>query len=253
MSLFDLTGKTALITGASSGLGAQIARTLSFAGARVLLAARRIDKLKLLAKELKNAVAIEIDVSCKKSVCQVFENLEQENKKIDICINNAGIAKLTPLFESDDEDNFESVMQTNVIGIWYIIQQVANHMKNHSIKGSIINIGSVNGAALPSAIGSSYSASKAAVMHLTKALVGELSPYNIRINAISPGFFPTDMTRGFLEKLGAETLEKKIPLGFLADLSDMDGSVLYLASNKASRYVTGTVLTIDGGISWGGW
>ena len=251
MDLFDLTGKTAFITGASRGLGAQMARTLSLAGARVILTVRRVDQIEALTSEFQNSFVLEMDVSNKDSVHRAFERVEQLGEKIDICVNNAGVALLTSIFDSDDQGDFERVMQTNVMGVWYVTKQVVNHMKNHVIHGSIINIGSVNGDAIPAIVGASYNASKAAVMHMTKGLVGELSPHKIRINAISPGFFKTDMTKETFETYG-DVLVKKVPLYYEGNLSDMDGAILYLASNKASRYVTGSTITVDGGISWGG-
>ena len=125
-------------------------------------------------------------------------------------------------------------------------------MKQHGIHGSIINIASINGAARPSTIGAGYNVSKAAVIHMTKSLVSELSTCNIRINAISPGFFPTDMTKSANTNGFIDEVAKKIPLGFMPKLSDLDGAILYLASNKASSYVTGSIITVDGGISWYG-
>lgn len=245
--LFDLTGKTALITGASSGLGEQFAKVLSKAGARVILTARRLDKLKSIANKLDNSLTIEMDVSNKQSVSKVFQEIEKAGEKIDICINNAGIAEFTPVFSDDDQCVFESVIQTNLMGVWYVTNMVSIHMKSHGIKGSIINIGSVNGDHVPAKEGAAYSVSKAAVIHLTKTLVGELSPYQIRINCISPGWFKTPMNSSDLSHM--HTL---IPYGNIAEPNDMDGLILYLASNTASQYVTGVNFTIDGGISWGG-
>jgi NAD(P)-dependent dehydrogenase (short-subunit alcohol dehydrogenase family) len=246
-TLFDLHGKTAIITGASSGLGEQFARCLSGAGARVILAARRINKLKTLAAELNNARAIQMDVSDKQSVKSCFAELEKDGEKIDICVNNAGIAILTPIFDEDDNDNFESIVQTNMMGVWYLTKAAANHMKNHGIHGSIINVGSVNGDAIPAKGGAAYSVSKAAVIHLTKTLVGELSPHKIRINCVSPGWIRTPMNGPDLEQIIS-----LIPYGDIAEPTDLDGLILYLASNKASKYVTGSTFTIDGGMSWGG-
>lgn len=251
MNLFDLKGKTALITGASSGLGERFAVCLSEAGARVILAARRVELLNKLAAELKNAIVLEMDVSNKQIVQQAMGSVENRGERIDICVNNAGIFKETSVFEKDEHNAFESVMQTNVMGLWYVSQNVAQHMKIHKIPGSIINISSINGDAVPDATGIGYDVSKAAVKHITKSLVGELAPYNIRINSISPGFFITDMLKGSSEKWLKDTLDK-IPLRFMADPKDLDGAILYLASNAASRYVTGSCLTCDGGISWGG-
>ena len=246
-TLFDLYGKTAIVTGASNGLGEQFARCLSGAGARVILAARRVDKLNALATELGNAKAIQMDVSDKQSVKSCFAKLEKAGEKIDICVNNAGIAILTPVFEEDDNDNFESIIQTNLMGVWYVTKAVANHMKNHDIHGSIINIGSVNGDAIPAKCGAAYSVSKSAVIHLTKTLVGELSPHKIRINCISPGWIRTPMNGPDLEQI-----IPMIPYGDIAEPSDLDGLILYLASNNASKYVTSSTFTIDGGMSWGG-
>jgi NAD(P)-dependent dehydrogenase (short-subunit alcohol dehydrogenase family) len=247
IKFFELTGKTAFITGASSGLGEQFAKTLSNAGCRVILTARRIDKLEKLAKKLKNAQAIQMDVVNQNSVKSAFEILEQTGDKLDICINNAGISKLTLIFEDDPEKDFENQMQTNVAGVWYVTKAVARHMKNHTIHGSIMNITSINGSSIPAREYSAYSISKAAVIHLTKALVGELSPYKIRVNCISPGYFKTPMNKPDIDKV-----IPYIPCENIANPSDLDGLILYLASNKASRYVTGSHFTIDGGMSWGG-
>ncbi len=249
-TLFDLQGKTAIITGASSGLGEQFARSLSCAGARVILAARRIEKLSTLADELNKARAIQMDVSNKQSVKNCFAELENDGEKIDICVNNAGIAALTPIFQEDDNDNFESIVQTNLMGAWYVTKAVANHMKKHYIHGSIINIGSVNGDRFPYKEITAYAASKAAVIHMTKSLVTELSRYKIRINTINPGAIQSDLL-GSPNKHDPDFWKDKIPVGFIAEPSDLDGLILYLASNSASKYVTGACLTIDGGTSWG--
>jgi NAD(P)-dependent dehydrogenase (short-subunit alcohol dehydrogenase family) len=252
-TLFDLHGKTAIITGASGGLGEQFARCLSSAGARVILAARRIDKLKTLAAELNNARAIQMDVADKQSVKSCFAELEQAGERIDICVNNAGIAILTPVFEEDDNDNFESIIQTNLMGVWYVTKAAANHMKSHGIHGSIISIGSVNGQNKLRDGLAAYASSKAAVIQLTKALVGELSPYNIRINCISPGLFHTPLTDYKLNTSEQkEAMNKIIPLGFVATPQNLEGALLLLASNAHSSYMTGSCITVDGGVSWGG-
>ncbi len=187
--MYDFKDKTALITGASSGLGERFATCLSQSGARVILVSRDIDKLNNLANQLSNAKAMPVNVTDKKSIADCFTQLEAGGEKIDICINNAGIAKLTPVFQEDHDDHFESVLQTNLMGVWFMTKAVAKHMKKHDVHGSIINIGSVNGENIPALGGCAYSISKAAVIHLSKTLVGELSPYKIRINCISPGWF----------------------------------------------------------------
>ncbi len=251
MNLFDLSNKTALITGASSGIGERFAHALAQAGAKVILTARRIDKLKELASQLQNAIAIEMDVADENSVINAFQELTKE--RIDICINCAGIAGRTAIFEEDNNQHFENIIQTNVMGVWYVTRLAASHMKEHGVAGSIINIASVGGSNY-SRIGlSGYCASKAAVIQLTKCLVGELAESKIRINAILPGIIVTPMTEHRVgTEEGKREQAKKIPLGFVGEPHDLDGTILYLASNKASRYVTGTCITVDGGITWGG-
>ncbi len=253
--LFDLTGKTALITGASSGLGRRFALTLSEAGAKVILAARRLDYLQDLASEIQAkgrvAVPAKIDITDKYSVHSTIDWLVKQGHKIDILVNSAGIALRTSILEIDTKQDFESVIQTNIMGVWYTTQEVANHMKNNKIAGTIINISSISGSNTPALDASAYSVSKAAVLHMTKQLVGSLAPYNIRINAIVPGIFHTNMTEKMIASYGEEII-KNTPLGFIAIPEDMDGLLLLLASNNASRYITGAAITIDGGVSWGG-
>jgi NAD(P)-dependent dehydrogenase (short-subunit alcohol dehydrogenase family) len=217
------------------------------------LASRRLDKLQALSNELKNSRTIQMDVSDKQSVESCFAELEQTGERIDICINNAGIFKVTSVFEDDLESDFESVIQTNVMGVWYVAKAAANHMKKYSINGSIINISSINGANYLQAYRSGYCSSKAAVIQMTKALVGELSSHKIRVNCIMPGLFHTPATEYKVSTPELrKNLEALIPLGFIAEPRDLDGLIIYLASNEASRYVTGSIFTIDGGISWGG-
>lgn len=253
MELFNLVGKTAVITGASSGLGEQFARCLAKAGARVILVARRVSKLQAIANSLKDAVTLELDITDKQAVFTAFKELEKNKERIDICINNAGIAKLTPVFELNSEKDFEAMLQTNVLGVWYVTQAAACHMKKYAIAGSIINIASVNGANRLRTDLTGYCASKAAVIQMTKALVGELSAENIRINCIIPGIFHTPLTDYKLNTTASrQNIESAIPLHFVGDPADLDATILYLASNKASRYVTGSCITVDGGVSWGG-
>ena len=249
--LFDLNGKTAIITGASQGLGKQFAIILSKAGARVLLAGRNIEKLNAFSKELKNSKAIQMDVANSTSVKAAFAALEEAGEKIDICINNAATGALTPIFSEDDNSDFERIIQTNVMGVWYVTKAVAHHMKKHGIHGSIINIGSVNGDGFPYKEVTAYAASKAAVIHITKSLVTELSRYKIRMNTINPGPVQSNLL-GSPNKHDPAFWKDKIPAGFIAEPSDLDGVILYLASNKASQYVTGATFTIDGGMSCGG-
>ncbi|KJW07891.1 short chain dehydrogenase family protein [Orientia tsutsugamushi str. UT144] len=137
------------------------------------------------------------------------------------------------------------------MGVWYVTKAVASHMKKHDIQGSIINIGSVNGDSFPYKELTAYDASKAAVIHMTKSLVTELSHYKIRTNTINPGPVQSDLL-GSPNKHDLDFWKDKIPVGFIAKPSDLDGLILYLASNNASKYVTGATFTIDGCISLGG-
>lgn len=191
-----------------------------------------------------------MDVSDKHSVSSCFASLEQAGEKIDICVNNAGICAFTPVFEEDYKNTFESIIQTNWMGVWYVTKTVANHMKNYGIHGSIINISSVNGDSFPYKELTAYATSKAAVIHMAKSLVGELSQYKIRINTINLGPVQSNLL-GSLNKHDPKFWKDKIPAGFIAEPSDLDGLLLYLASNHTSKYVTGATFTIDGGLSWG--
>ena len=169
---FDLKNKTALITGASSGLGERFSRVLSEAGTRVILAARQEEKLNSLAQKLGNALPLKMDVADKNSVKSAFEKLEESGEKIHICINAAGLAKLGYIFEEEGDDDFVAMHEVNVMGVWHVTKAVANHMKNNNIHGSIINIGSVSGDLLPAQGGSAYCSSKASVHKFNKNLGG---------------------------------------------------------------------------------
>lgn len=250
---YNFGNKTVLITGASSGLGERMASVFAEQGAKVILASRRENALHSITKKIPNSFYYLMDVANRHSVYKTFQQIEQDGHQIDICINNAGIAQLTPVFGSSDEDGFELIIQTNVMGTWYVTQAVASHMKKHAIAGSIINISSVNGANKLREGLTAYAASKAAVMQMTKALVGELAKENIRINCVAPGLFHTPLTDYKLNTSKAkEEMAQKIPLGFVGDPADLDGTILYLASNETSKYVTGSCLVVDGGVSWGG-
>lgn len=246
----DLEGKTALITGASSGLGEQFARALSGAGCRIILAARRLEKLEKFAEELGNSLALQLDVSNKQLVQTAFTTLEERGERVDICVNNAGIANLSPIFDEDEDNIFENIMQTNVMGVWYVTKEVCKHMKKHSIHGSIINISSINGDDYPRTELAAYNASKSAVIQLTRTIATKLAECKIRANCILPGLFCTPLTsRGLTEEKDRKAREDIIPLNFVATPPDLDAMILYLASNQASKYVTGANFTVDGGVS----
>ena len=244
MDTSDLKGKTALVTGASSGIGKAISKALVENGCNLILIAKNIDKLRQTAEELGNSTYISLDVSKKDDVKQAFKELDN---KIDICFNNAGIFKPTPLMGEDD-DNFEQTIETNVYGPWYMTREVAKNMKRHQIQGSIINIGSIRANNFIKSGISAYCLSKSAIQQMTRVLALELSAFNIRVNCIDPGVFQTPITKENIAKNG-DWIKTLIPLNFIAEPKEITTLALYLASNQASSYVTGSCMTIDGGAS----
>ncbi|MEN8237201.1 MAG: SDR family oxidoreductase [Pseudomonadota bacterium] len=249
--LFDLEGKTALITGAASGLGYRFCEVLAQAGANVVGVARRKERLDQLQQTIGKQCTTYVCDLTDEAQLQVTLQAITEKHKIDILINAAGVADYTPVFAETTDETFEHIMNLNVTALWKVTKTVALQMKSKDIKGSIINIASINGDAVPAQRASAYCASKAAVIQLSKQLVGELSPFGIRINTISPGLFRTEMTENTMEKY-EDVITKRIPAGFVADVQDMDGLILLLSSNKASRYINGANFVVDGGSSWGG-
>ena len=249
-SVFDLTGQRAIVTGASRGLGHRFALTLARAGAKVALAARGIDRLEEVVKEIEGfggcAVAIQVDVTDGKSVEMCVGTAEKTLGAIDILVNNAGIAITKPLLEHAEED-WDSVLDTNLKGVWLMAQEVARRMVRREQGGSIINIASVLGERGISQL-SGYCASKGGIINLTRAMAVELAPHGIRVNTIAPGYIETDMNRQFFATQAGQRLIKRIPQRRLGQMEDLDGTLLLLASD-ASRYMTGSVITIDGGQS----
>lgn len=247
--LFSLNGKTALVTGASSGLGRQMALTLAGAGAQVIALGRNKERLSDICSSIEKIGSTALQIQCDLSKPKEIEKAlnELSSQKVDILINNAGIAGMTPI----DEPNLElwdNQIATNLKAVWQLSQGISSQMANKNIAGSIINISSINGGNVPYSAASGYSATKAAVCQLSKVLSGELAKINIRVNTILPGLFSTELTSAKIEA-GRNEYEKAIPLGFIAEPEDLDGLILFLASNKASRYVTGAEFVIDGGIS----
>jgi len=248
--LFDLEGKVAIVTGASSGLGRHFATTLARAGAKVALAARREDALADTAREIEafdgRALAIHLDVSDAESVRTCVAEAQTELGPISILINNAGIAVNKPLLEQA-EDDWDRVLDTNLKGAWLMAQEVARHMVRLGRGGTIVNIASVLAfAARPGVV--SYCASKAGLTHLTKALAVELARHDIRVNALAPGYFETEINRDFRASAAGDDLLRSIPQRRYGTGEDLDGVLLLLAS-EASRYMTGSVLVVDGGIT----
>ncbi len=250
LKTFDLSGQAALVTGASSGLGRRAALTLAAAGAKVALAARRLEALVELEKEIEatdgRAIPLRLDVSDAASVADCVKAAETELGPLSILVNNAGIADSKPALEVSEAD-WDRVVDTNLKGAWLMAQVIAEHMVRLGHGGSIINTASVLGLAGTTEV-PAYCASKGGLVNLTRALALEWARHGIRVNALAPGYIVTDLNRSFLNSAAGETLRKRVPLRRFGTPEDLDGALLLLAS-EAGRYITGSVLVVDGGQS----
>ncbi len=246
-TLFDLRGKAALVTGASSGLGRHAALLLAACGAKVALAARRLEPLVELEKQIEakdgRAIPLRLDVTDEASIADCVNATETELGAISILINNAGVADTKAAFDVTEAD-WDHVLDTNLKGAWLVAQEVGRHMAKLGHGGSIINMASVLGLAGSPQV-PAYCASKGGLISLTRALAVEWARHEIRVNALAPGYIETDINREFLASPAGETLRKSIPLRRFGEPQDLDGALLLLASD-AGRYVTGSVLVVDG-------
>ncbi len=240
--MINLEGKTALITGASRGIGKAIAEKLHLAGAKVILIARNEERLKELSGKLENSEYYPLDITDRKQVVDILKEIQKENH-IDILVNNAGITRDNILLAMKDNE-IDEVIDTNLKSIFFITKQVLRKMLKKRY-GRIINITSVIGL-MGNAGQSNYAASKAGIIGFTKSLAKEIGSRNITVNAIAPGFIETDMTGELSEEVKKEML-KSIPLGRTGTPEDVANAVLFLASDLAS-YITGTVLNVSGGM-----
>jgi len=243
-----LEDKHAIVTGASSGLGRYFALTLAKAGAKVTVAARRTDRLMELVDEIASfdghALPIALDVTDPASVSKAVETAETELGRLDILVNNAGVTQPKMAIDVTEED-WDSVVGTNLRGSWRVAQETARHMKRLGHGGSIINIASILSFGVTRQL-STYAISKAAVVQMTKAMAVELTRDNIRVNAIAPGYIETDFNRDFFATDRGKKMISRIPQQRLGQMSDLDGALLLLAGD-GSQYMTGSVITIDGG------
>ena len=254
--LFNLTGKTALITGGSRGLGLQMARALGEAGARVMLAARKADELEAATAELQaagiDARWVAADCADEASLQKLVSETLQRMGDVDILVNNAGATWGAPA-QDHPVAAWDKVMALNVRGYFLLSQLIGKHsMLNRQDRrgGRIINVASIAGlGGNPSGMATlAYNTSKGAVINFTRALACEWGPYNINVNAICPGFFPSKMTAGILAALGEDRLKAAAPLRRLGDDEDLKGITLLLASD-AGKHITGQYLAVDGGVS----
>jgi gluconate 5-dehydrogenase len=251
--LFDLTGQIALVTGGSRGLGLQMAHALGEAGARVMLSSRKADDLQEAVAELK-AAGIEADfiaADCGKEedIRRLAQETVKKKGRIDILVNNAG-ATWGAAAEVHPVSAWDKVMNLNVRGYFILAQEVANLSMIPNGRGRILNVASIAGLAgnPPEMQTIAYNTSKGAVVNFTKALAGEWGQHGITVNAICPGFFPSKMTYGLLEKMGAEKMASHAPLRRLGDDEDLKGLTLLYAS-EAGKHITGQWLAVDGGVS----
>lgn len=248
MTQFDLGGRLALVTGAGSGLGRQFATTLAAAGATVALAARRRHKLEETAAEVQaaggQAHILELDVTDSRSVSDCFAALEELTGAPDIVVNNAGIARAAYAVEFAEED-WDAVIDTNLKGVFLVAQAAARSMIAANKGGSIINIASILGLRVTKTL-AAYSAAKSGVVQLTKALALEFVRQNIRVNAIAPGYFVTEMNAEEFAHGGDKRVAQSVPMGRVGELAEISGPLLLLASDAGS-YMTGSVLAVDGG------
>ena len=251
--LFDLKGKTALITGGSRGLGLQMAQALGEAGARVMLSARKANELEAAVAQLQaagiDARWIAADAAQEADIHRLADETLERMGDVDILVNNAGAAWGAPA-EDHPLDAWDKVMNLNVRGYFLLSQRVAKKSMIARKQGRIINIASIAGLGgnPPEMQTIAYNTSKGAVVNFTRALACEWGHYGITVNAICPGFFPSKMTRGTLENLGEEKLAAHAPLKRLGDDEDLKGITLLYASD-AGKHITGQWLAVDGGVS----
>jgi NAD(P)-dependent dehydrogenase (short-subunit alcohol dehydrogenase family) len=247
-ALFDVAKETILITGASQGLGRQFARVLAAHGAAVVLAARQVAKLKSLEEEIGDkggrAAAVQMDVTNTASIAKAIDAAEAALGPLTVLVNNAGIA-IEKLAVEQTEADWDAVIGANLKGAYFTATEVARRMIAREQEGNIVNIASVLGLGVMKFL-SPYTITKAGIVQATKAMALELAGNNIRVNALAPGYIDTEMNHEFWATSGGERLIKRIPQRRVGAESDLDGAILLLAS-QASRYMTGSVITIDGG------
>ena len=247
LNVFRLDGKIALVTGASSGIGAQTVKLFSSLGAKVIAAARREDRLQDLANQYPDVMAVRCDVGIEADCKNLVDTIINEYGKIDILINNAGISDPIPALE-EDLDLFKRVIQIDLISCFHLAQLCAQHMETQESGGAIVNVASIHGF-----VGSSpnnqpgYTAAKGGLINLTRELALEWARHGIRVNAIAPGYITTELTDEMIAgESGRKWIERNTPMRRPGEVTELDGAMLLLASDAGS-YITGETIAIDGG------
>ncbi len=250
-SMFDrwrLDGHLALVTGASSGLGQHFARVLAGAGARVVLAGRRAEKLNSVAQQLQSsgaeACALSMDVTLAESVKAGFDDMASRWGVPDIIINNAGVTVTRGLLDQTEED-WDQVMGTNLKGAWLVATEAGRRLVAAKRTGTIVNIASILGERVAGGV-APYAISKAGIIQATKAMALELARHGIRVNALLPGYVVTDLNREFLANETGEKLRMRVPSRRFVQLQDLDGPLLLLASS-AGAAMSGACVAVDAG------
>jgi NAD(P)-dependent dehydrogenase (short-subunit alcohol dehydrogenase family) len=252
----DLAGKVAVVTGASRGLGAGFAEGLAASGAAVALVARNLERLNVVARRISDnggrAKGYETDVRSRDDVNAMVRRVHDDLGPIDILINNAGISNHAPAVETKPEEWLDT-FDVNLNGLWWCSQAIAASMIERSEGGCIVNIGSISGLIVNRPfMQPAYNASKAAINHLTRSLAAEWAKFGIRVNCVAPGFVMTEMTELAVAEYAGEPDFKRytmdeVPMKRFATIDEIVPTILYLASDECSRYVTGAVIVVDGG------
>jgi NAD(P)-dependent dehydrogenase (short-subunit alcohol dehydrogenase family) len=245
---FSVSDQVALVTGASSGIGLHLAEVLALAGAKVALAARRIDRLEKACEAIRErggaCLPVALDVTSQKSIAAALAATEAGLGPLSILVNNAGVVVSKPFFEHTEED-WDHVVDTNLKGAWLMARGFAHHLVGKKRGGRIVNIASVLSSRTIARV-PSYLAAKAGLLHLNSGMAMELARYNILVNAIAPGYVVTDFNRDFLESEAGLKLAARVPMKRVGQVEDLGGVLLFLCS-PASAYITGACISVDGG------